>query len=66
MQAQTVARRVGEASEIWGELDTLVRTNNLADRVTGMLYEAVRGYRVRRSGYMKMAEIERTRLAEAG
>jgi hypothetical protein len=66
MQAQTVARRVGEASEIWGELDTLVRTNNLADRVTGMLYEAVPGYRVRRSGYMKMAEIERTRLAEAG
>jgi hypothetical protein len=36
MQAQTVARRVGEASEIWGELDTLVTTNNLADRVTGM------------------------------
>jgi Fic family protein len=50
MQAQTVAQRVSEASEIWGELDTLVSANHLADRVTGILYKAVLGYRVRRFG----------------
>jgi len=73
MQAQTVARRVTEASEIWVELDALVSTNRLPDRVTGILYEAVLGYRVRRSGYMKMTQIEKhtatrdlARLAELG
>jgi len=59
MQAQTVARRVDEASEIWKELDTLVTTNSLPERVTEILYEAVLGYRIRRSGYMKMTEIEK-------
>jgi Fic family protein len=73
MQAQTVAQRVSEASEIWGELDTLVSTNRLPERVTGILYEAVLGYRVRRSGYMKMTDVEKHtatrdlgRLAELG
>ncbi|HUY49459.1 MAG TPA: Fic family protein [Streptosporangiaceae bacterium] len=59
MQAQTVARRVDEASAIWGELDTLVGVHGLPDRVAGLLYEAVLGYRLRRSSYMKMAEIEK-------
>ncbi len=59
MQAQTVAQRVSEASEIWAELDTLASTNHLPDRVTGILYEAVLGYRVRRSGYMKLTEVEK-------
>ena len=59
MQAQTVARRVDEASEIWRELDTLLRTNSLPERVAEILYEAVLGYRVRRSGYMKMTEVEK-------
>ena len=59
MQAQTVAQRVSEASEIWTELDAVVNTNHLPDRVTGILYEAVLGCRVRRSGYMKMTEVEK-------
>lgn len=59
MQAQTVARRVAEASAIWHQLDTLVQTHGLPDRVAELLYEAVLGYRLRRSGYMKMAEIEK-------
>ena len=59
MQAQTVARRVAEASEIWIALDELVGMHSLPERVTGILYEAVLGYRVRRSGYMKMAEVEK-------
>jgi Fic family protein len=59
MQAQTVARRLDEASEIWGELDALVKAHGLPDRVAGLLYEAVLGYRLRRSGYMKMAQVEK-------
>lgn len=59
MQAQTVAHRVAEASEIWGELDSLVGANGLPDRVAGTMYEAVLGYRVRRSGYMKLTGVEK-------
>jgi Fic family protein len=59
MQAQTVARRVDEASAVWQELDTLVGAHGLPDRVAGLLYEAVLGYRLRRSSYMKMTEIEK-------
>lgn len=73
MQAQTVAQRVSEASAIWTDLDTLVSEHGLPERVSGILYEAVLGYRVRRSGYMKMTDIEKHtatrdlgRLAEAG
>ncbi|MER7279656.1 Fic family protein [Dactylosporangium sp. NPDC000244] len=73
MQAQTVAQRVGEVSEVWSELDGLVAGSRLPDRVTGILYEAVLGYRVRRSGYMKMTNVEKhtatrdlSRLTELG
>ena len=73
MQAQTVARRVDEASAIWGELDPLVGAYGLPDRVAGLLYEAVLGYRLRRSSYMKMTGIEKHtatrdlgRLADVG
>ncbi|WP_083672362.1 Fic family protein [Micromonospora sp. CB01531] len=58
MQAQTVARRFQEASAIWAELDALVAADKLPDRVTGLLYEAVLGYRVRRPLYVKLAEVE--------
>jgi hypothetical protein len=59
MQAQTVAQRVDEASEIWKELDELISTNHLPERMTGMLYEAVLGYRIRRPGYMKLTGVEK-------
>jgi len=58
MQAQTIARRIDEAIAIWAELDTLVARHSLADRVTSQLYDAVLGYRIRRSTYMKAAEVE--------
>ncbi|GAA1757853.1 Fic family protein [Luedemannella helvata] len=73
MQAQTVARRMDEASAIWIELDDLVNAHRLPTRLTELLYELVLGYRVRRSGYMHLTGIEtRTatrdlgRLAELG
>jgi Fic family protein len=58
MQAQTVARRIEEASAIWSELDDLVARHGLPSRVTNPLYEAVLGYRLRRSLYVKDAGIE--------
>jgi Fic family protein len=58
MQAQTVARRVEEAALIWAELDRLVAGSHLPERVTDLLYEAVLGYRLRRSGYVKATGIE--------
>ncbi|MGV9373977.1 Fic family protein [Micromonospora tulbaghiae] len=58
MQAQTVARRFDEASGIWSELDAIVAEERLPERVTDLLYEAVLGYRIRRSGYVKLADLE--------
>jgi len=46
-------------SAVWEELDTLVGAHSLPGRVAGLLYEAVLGYRLRRSSYMKMTEIEK-------
>lgn len=73
MQAQTVAQRVDEASEIWKELDELISAGQLPERTTGMLYEAVLGYRIRRTGYMKITGVEKHtatrdlgRLADVG
>lgn len=59
MQAQTVAQRVDEASAIWAELDDLINVHRLPERMTGTLYEAVLGYRIRRPGYMKMTGVEK-------
>jgi Fic family protein len=73
MQAQTVARRIDEAAAIWGELDNLVAEHGLPERVTDQLYDAVLGYRIRRSGYVKATGIEErsasrdlARLVETG
>lgn len=73
MQAQTVARRVDEASAIWRELDALVDRHRLPERVTDLLYEAVLGYRIRRASHVRAAALEErtasrdlTRLVELG
>ncbi|MEU8419833.1 Fic family protein [Micromonospora sp. NPDC048835] len=58
IQAQTVARRVEEASAIWQQLDRLTAEHRLPDRVTNLLYEAILGYRLRRGTYVKMSGIE--------
>jgi Fic family protein len=57
MQAQTVARRVNEAGQTWGELDQMIRRNGLPERTMDALFDAVLGYRVRRATYLKRAEI---------
>jgi len=58
MQAQTVARRFAEASHNWAQLEQLAKRNGLPERVMDALFDAVLGYRVRRSGYAKRTEVE--------
>jgi Fic family protein len=57
MQAQTVARRVAEAGDTWGELDQLIAMHGLPERTLDALFDAVLGYRVRRATYLKRADI---------
>jgi Fic family protein len=57
MQAQTVARRVEEAVVTWNELEQLVTGHGLPDRTMDAMFDAVLGYRVRRGGYIKRADI---------
>jgi Fic family protein len=57
MQAQTVARRVDEAGETWTDLDRLVAEHDLPERTMEAMFDAVLGYRVRRAGYLKRAEV---------
>lgn len=57
MQAQTVARRVDEASQTWAELDQVITSHDLPERAMDALFDAVLGYRVRRATYLKRAGI---------
>lgn len=67
MQAQTIGLRVMEAQLAWARIDDIVRTNALPDRVADVLYEAVLGYQIRRSSYVKRAGIEhRTATRDLG
>jgi Fic family protein len=57
MQAQTLARRVAEAGQTWVELEALTAGHGLHERTLDAMYDAVLGYRTRRSAYMKRAEV---------
>jgi Fic family protein len=58
MQAQTVISRLKEASVLWSELDRLAEESSAPERVVGALFDASMGRRLRRSNYMKLAEVE--------
>jgi Fic family protein len=57
IQAQTLARRVAEAGQTWGELEMLAAAHGLQERSLDAMYDAVLGYRTRRSAYAKRAEV---------
>lgn len=57
MQAQAVRYRMDEAGHTWAELDQVVERHAVPERALDALFEAVLGYRVRRAGYMKRAEV---------
>jgi Fic family protein len=57
MQAQTLARRVDEAGQTWAELEVLTAEQSIHERALDVMYDAVLGYRTRRSAYAKRAEV---------
>jgi hypothetical protein len=58
MQAQTVQHRISEASATWSELDELVETRTLPERAIDTMFDAVLGYRIRRSTYLTRTGVE--------
>lgn len=52
-QAHTVLRRIDEAAALWDRCDDLVRRHGLPERSIGVLSDAARGWRIRRSLYVK-------------
>lgn len=73
MQAQTMRRRFNEAETQWREIDALIGSRSLNDRVGDALFDALLGLRVTRPSYVKLTDLdERTatrdlvKLAELG
>lgn len=58
LQAQTVRDRIAQTATVWEMLDDRARQCGLADRALDVLYSAVLGMRVRRSSYVREAEID--------
>jgi Fic family protein len=58
MQAQTLRSRMAQAVAMWAAIDGLTAASGLPERTSAALYEAALGYRVRRSTYVKRAEVE--------
>jgi Fic family protein len=52
-QAQTLLRRIEETEALWDRCDQLARSHHLPDRSVGALCDAARGWRLRRSLYVK-------------
>jgi Fic family protein len=52
-QAQTLLRRVEETEALWDRCEQLARRHRLPDRTVGALCDAARGWRLRRSLYVK-------------
>ncbi|SDB85658.1 Fic family protein [Sanguibacter gelidistatuariae] len=72
-QAQTVQIRMARAAVVWEMLDDVARLHKLPERTLDLLFSAVVGFRVRRSTYVRTAEIDERsatrdfkRLADAG
>jgi len=51
-------RRFRQANDLWAGLDKLAAEYSLSERITDLLFDALLGYRLRRSTHVKRAEIE--------
>lgn len=58
MQAQTVQRRIDEAQILGTQAENLLRGKGLPDRTFDPVFDALRGLRVRRPGYVKRSGVE--------
>jgi len=52
-QARTLLRRIQETEALWDRCEQIVRRNGIPDRCVGALCDAARGWRLRRSLYIK-------------
>jgi len=55
-QAATLLRRIQEAEALWDRCEQAATRHGLADRVVGAMCDASRGWRLRRSLYVKITE----------
>jgi len=55
-QASTMARRIDEAERLWGELERAIERVSVPERAIHALFDAVMGWRVRRSTYQSVLE----------
>ena len=53
-QASTLLRRIQEAEALWDRCEQAAARHNLHDRVVGAMCDAARGWRLRRSLYVKI------------
>lgn len=58
IQAQTVLRRIDEASRMWVRIDELLASRRLPERAGFAIYDALLGLRVRRAGYARETGLE--------
>lgn len=58
IQAQTVVGRLHEAGVVWAALEEIAEDLGLPDRCVPALYDGALGLRLRRSGYIKLADVE--------
>lgn len=58
IQAQTVLGRLVEASFMWDALEKLANDKGIPDRSVPAMYDAAIGLRLRRSAYIRLAEVE--------
>lgn len=56
LQARTVLRRIRETEELWDRCEQLVARHHLPARCVGALCDAARGWRTRRSLYVKVTK----------
>lgn len=57
MQSQTLERRVRRSELVWERLEAILAEKGLPDRAFDALFDAVLGYRIRRSGYVAQAAV---------
>lgn len=58
IQAQTVLGRLFEVNLVWNELEKLANDKGIPDRSVPAMYDAAIGLRLRRSAYIRLAEVE--------
>ncbi len=56
-QATTLLKRTKELERVWGELDVLIQSHGMPERVIFALSDATFGYKVRNATYRTVAEI---------